>query len=81
MLVRLRLGLLERDLADRFGVLESTASRICKSWMRLLRLELINWPHKEQIVDFRSAIFNAKYPDVVVIIDCTDKKYGNTCTG
>lgn len=80
MLVRLRLGLLERDLADRFGVLESTASRICKSWMRLLRLELINWPHKEQIVDFRSAIFNAKYP-VVVIIDCTDKKYGNTCTG
>lgn len=52
-------------------------SRICKSWMCLLRLELeplINWPHKEQIVDFMPAIFKAKYPDVVVIIDCTEMK-------
>lgn len=52
-------------------------SCICKSWMRLLRLELeplINWPHKEQIVDFMPAIFKAKYPDVVVIIDCTEIK-------
>ena len=50
--------------------------------MHLLCLELINWPHKEQIVDFIPAIFNAKYPDVVVIIDCTDGKDGNTfCTG
>ena len=77
VLVRLRLGLLERDLADRFGISESTVSRICKSWMRLLRLELeplINWPHKEQIDDFMPAIFKAKYPDVVVIIDCTEIK-------
>ena len=77
VLVRLRLGLLERDLADRFGISESSVSRICKSWMRLLRLELeplINWPHKEQIVDFMPAIFKAKYPDVVVIIDCTEIK-------
>ena len=60
VLVRLRLGLLDRDLADRFGISESTVSRICKRWMRLLRLELeplINWPHKEQIVDFIPAIF------------------------
>nr|XP_058955543.1 uncharacterized protein LOC131782824 [Pocillopora verrucosa] len=35
---------------------------------------LINWPHKEQIVDFMPAIFKAKYPDVVVIIDCTEIK-------
>ena len=47
--------------------------------MRLLHLELeplINWPHKEQIVDFMSAIFKEKYmyPDVVVIIDCTEIK-------
>ena len=77
VLVRLRLGLLERDLADRFGISESTVSRICKSSMRLLRLELeplMNWPHKEQIVDFMPAIFKAKYPDVVVIIDCTEIK-------
>ena len=77
VLVRIRLGLLERDLADRFGVSESTVSRICTSWIRLLRLELeplVNWPHKEQIVDYMPAIFKAKYPDVVVIIDCTEIK-------
>ena len=35
VLVRLRLGLLKRDLADRFGISESSVSRICKSWMHL----------------------------------------------
>ena len=40
VLVRLRLGLLERDPTDRFGITESTVSRICKSLTRLLRLEL-----------------------------------------
>ena len=79
VLVRLRLGLLERDLAYRFGISESTVSRIFKSWMRLLRLNLeleplINWPHKEQTVYCMPAIFKAKYPDVVVIIDCTEIK-------
>ena len=77
VLVRLRLGLLERDLADRFVISESTVSRICKSWIRLLRLELeplIQWPRKEQIVDFMQAIFKAKYSNVVVIIDCTEIK-------
>ena len=45
--------------------------------MRLLHLELeplINWPHREQIVDFIPAIFKEKYPDVVVIIDYTEIK-------
>ena len=45
--------------------------------MHLLRLELeplTNWPHKEQIVDFMPAIFKAKYPDVVFIIDYTEIK-------
>ena len=77
VLVRLRLGLLERDLSDRFGISERTVSRICKSWMHLLSFELeplISWPHKEQIVDFMPAIFKAKYPDVVVIIDCIEIK-------
>ena len=77
MLVRLQLGLLERDLADRFGISERTVSLICKSWLHLLcfHLEpLISWPHKEQIVEFMPAIFKAKYPDVVVIIDCNEIK-------
>ena len=35
---------------------------------------LISWPHKEQIIDFMPAIFKSNYPDVVVIIDCTEIK-------
>ena len=77
VLLRLRLGLLERDLADRFGVSKSTISRIFTSWIRLLREEsepLMVWPSKEEILHHMPAAFKAKYPDVVVIIDCTEIK-------
>ena len=72
-----KIGLLERDLADRFGVPKSTVSRIFTSWIRLLWEELeplIVWPSKEQIFHHIPAAFKAKYPDVVVIIDCTEIK-------
>ena len=64
-------------MADRFGVSESTVSRICTSWIKLLRLELeplITWPDKEQILEHMPAAFKTKYSDVVVIIDCTEIK-------
>ena len=35
---------------------------------------LIAWPSKEQIFHHIPAAFKAKYPDVVVIIDCTEIK-------
>lgn len=35
-LVRLRLGLLELDLANRFGLLQPTVSRIVMTWINLL---------------------------------------------
>jgi len=77
VLVRLRLGPLERVLADRFGVSQSTVSQICTSWIQLLREELealIVWPSKEQVFHHMPAAFKAKYPDVVVTIDCTEIK-------
>ena len=36
VLVRLRLGLFERDLGDRFGISVSTVSRICITWINFL---------------------------------------------
>ena len=77
VLVRIRLGILERDLSDRFGVSQSTVSRILTSCIRLLREELeplVCWPTKEQIVGHMPPTFKAKYPDVVVFIDCTEIK-------
>ena len=40
ILVRLRLGLFEKDLADYFGVSASTVSRICRTWITFLYLHL-----------------------------------------
>ena len=40
ILVRIRLGLMEQDLADRFGVSQSTVSRITTTWINFLYLRL-----------------------------------------
>uniref|UniRef100_A0A7M5WV33 Transposase Helix-turn-helix domain-containing protein n=1 Tax=Clytia hemisphaerica TaxID=252671 RepID=A0A7M5WV33_9CNID len=52
VLMRLRLGLLEQDLAYRFGVSQPTISRIINRWIGVMatRLEfLIHWPEREQL--------------------------------
>ena len=46
-LFRLRLALLEQDLAHRFDIYISTVSRICKTWILFLDQQLhplITWP-------------------------------------
>ena len=52
VMMRLRLGLLEEDLADRFCVSTSTVSHILITWYTVLadhlRL-LINWPSRNVI--------------------------------
>ena len=53
VLVRLRLGLFEQDLAYRFGVSQSTISRIVITWINLLYLQFKQiplWPPKALIV-------------------------------
>ena len=59
--MRLRLGLLEKDLAERFRVAVSTVSSICRTWIRFMRAELesirIHWPSKEQIFHYMPPIF------------------------
>ena len=49
-LVRLRLGLLEQDIAYRFGVSQSTVSRIFTTWINFLYIQFRQiplWPPKE----------------------------------
>ena len=50
VLMRLRLGIIERDLGHRFGVSESTVSVIIRTWLKFLRSEfgpLIGLPSRE----------------------------------
>ena len=53
VLLRLRLGLLEKDLAERFRISMPTVSVIWRTWIKFMRKELepvcIQWPSKDQL--------------------------------
>ena len=75
VLVRLRLGLFERDLAERFGVSTSTVSRIFITWINFvyIRFKEINlWPPKSIVQSFMPRAFKDLYPTTRVIIDATE---------
>ena len=75
VLVRLRLGLMEQDLADRFGVSQSTVSRITNTWINFMYLQLKQicmWPSKEIIKSFMPHVFKNQYPSTRVIVDATE---------
>ena len=80
-LVRLRLGLLEQDLADRFGISTSTVSRIFTTWINFLYLRLKDlplWPPKEIIDAYMPQVFKSLYPTTRVIVDATEIYVGKT---
>ena len=75
VLVRLRLGLLEEDLAHRAGITQSTMSKICITWIDFLhsRLRLFPiWPTRQCIDKTMPLCFKEMYPKTRVIIDCTE---------
>lgn len=72
--MRLCLGLLEQDLAQRFCVSVSTISRVLITWYNVLAANLkhlIVWPSKEVIATNMPDCFN-KFSSTRVIIDCTE---------
>ena len=77
VLVILRLGLFEQDLAHRFGVHVSTVNRICINWINFMYLKfgyLNIWPTRELVDRAMPKSFKDKYPHTRVIIDGTEIK-------
>ena len=75
VLIRLRLGLLEQDLAHRFNVSIATVSRICVTWIKFLNQQLrplVTWPSRAVIDAHMPAQFKEFYPSTRVIIDYTE---------
>ena len=75
VLVRLRLGLFERDVADRFSISTATVSRIFNSWIVFLSHQLrplIIWPSRQVIQQHMPSQFKKLYPSARCIIDCTE---------
>ena len=76
-LMRIRLGILNEDLADRFGIAPSTCSSIFKTWIRLLSdtlgKALVQRPQKESIMENMPKAFKkVGYGNVRVVIDCSE---------
>ena len=73
VLCRLRCGLMERDLAYRFGVSQPTVSRIFITWINFMytKFKEVNiWPSRAQVLHFMS--FKEFYPTTRCIIDATE---------
>ena len=71
-LIRLRLGLFEKDLAHRFKISQSTVHKICTTWIDFMYLQLGNlniWPTKKAIMDTMPESMKEKFPDLEWIID------------
>ena len=64
VLVRMRLGSFEHDLAHRFRVHVSTVNRICISWINFMYLKfgyLNIWPDREAVNKAMPQSFRDKY--------------------
>ena len=75
VLVRLRLGLLEQDLADRFNLSTSTVSRIFSTWINFLFVKLQEiplWPPREVVRSRMPKVFCELYTMTRVVLDATE---------
>ena len=74
-MIKLRLNLKNADLAFRFGIAESTVSKIIHKWLSILYVSLkflICWPSREEVRATLPECFRSKFGKAVVIIDCTE---------
>lgn len=72
-IMKLKLDLINEDLAFRFMVSSTTASSVFITWIKLMSKELsvlIIWPSKQQVKNTLPACFKKLYPKVRCIIDC-----------
>ena len=74
-LVRLRLGLLEFDMANRFSLSQSAVSRITMTWINLLYHTLKGlerYPSWHVVKKYMPLAFKEQYPNTRLIIDATE---------
>ncbi|XP_062596240.1 uncharacterized protein LOC134257661 [Saccostrea cucullata] len=74
VLVRLKLGLLVENIANRFDISASLFSKIFNTWIRFLRLELevlFPFPCREKVQSLRPDSFS-KFENTRIILDCTE---------
>ncbi len=83
VLVRLRLGLLIEDLANRASISVQHVSRICITWFdflhNILRM-LPVWPTRACIDETMPKCFRETYPTTRVVIDCTEIFIEKACS-
>jgi hypothetical protein len=75
VLARLRLGLLEEDLAVRAGISQTYMSRIIITWLDFLHSRFRSipiWPSRSSVDQNMPTAFKEMYPSTRVIIDCTE---------
>ena len=75
ILMKLRLGLSNTDLAYRFKVSKTTISNILRSWVPVMAVvlkPLIKWPSKEAVLKNMPKIFKRNFKRCRCIIDCTE---------
>ena len=74
--MKLRLGLLNEDLANRFGISSATCFVIFSSWIKLLSkilgTPLSTWLDREVVRSNLPKTFEGKYGKTRCIIDCTE---------
>lgn len=83
VLMRLRLGLLLEDLAERFHVSVGTCSSVFNRWVNYLDTSLsflVKWPSRKNINDTMPQRFFRKYPKCRIIIDCTEIRTETPCS-
>ena len=72
-LMKLRLSLFDQDLAYRFGVHQTTISRIFHRWLNLMYVRLkplVAWPSRDELRKSMPMDFRSTFPKCAVIIDC-----------
>ena len=75
VLMKLRLGLLNKDLAHRFGCGTTVYSKFYRVWLPGLShclKKLVVWPCKMDVKLNLPQSFQRKYQDCIYIIDCTE---------
>ena len=77
-LMKLRLNLLQGDLAERFGTSQSIESKVTSCWLVFMEENMrcyVPWLPRETIQATMPQCFQEHYPKVTCIIDCSETPF------